>query len=87
MARYITMNAPEKVAFAIIHKATAQVGNTNSVPILFTQGEFMEWSSYDRDLTKNIDEEKSYTDVIRNREKSAMPLSYYFDPQYGTLRL
>lgn len=83
MARYITMNTPEKVAFAIIHKATAQVGDTNSVPILSTQGEFMEWSSYDRDLTQHIDEEKSYTDVIRNREKSAMPLSYYFDPNTG----
>ncbi|WP_195629736.1 hypothetical protein [Bacteroides finegoldii] len=83
MVRYITMNAPEKVAFTIIHKATAQVGNTNSVPILSTQGEFMEWSSYDRDLTQNINEEKSYTDVIRNREKSAMPLSYYFDPNTG----
>lgn len=83
MARYITMHYPEKVAFTIIHKATAQVGNINSVPILSTQGEFMEWSSYGRDLTQNITEEKSYTDVIRNRKTSDMPLSYFFDPNTG----
>lgn len=82
LARYITKNYPDKVAFTIIHKATAQAGDTNTIPILATQGEFMEWSSYSRDLNKPIDRETSYTDVLNNR-KRGVALSYLFDPNTG----
>lgn len=83
MARYITITYPGRVAFTIIHKATAQTGEVNTVPVLSTQGEFMEWSSYSRDLTQNIDIEKSYTDVLNNRKSKKLPLSYFFDPNTG----
>lgn len=83
MARYITMTYPDRVAFTIIHKATAQTGDIHTIPILSTQGEFMEWSSYARDLTQNIDTEKSYADVRNNRKKKGLPLSYFFDPNTG----
>lgn len=83
MARYITQTYPDRVAFTIIHKATAQTGDIHTIPILSTQGEFMEWSSYTRDLTQNIDTEKSYADVRNNRNKRGLPLSYFFDPNTG----
>ena len=83
MPRYIVKTTPEKVAFAIINKATAQCGSITSVPILSTNGEFMEWDSYSKDLTANITSESSYGDVRNQRNAYAQPLSYFFDPNTG----
>ncbi len=83
MPRYITINSTSRVAMCIINKATAQCGTINTVPILSTNGEFMEWDSYSRDLTANITTESSYGDVRNNRSASNQVLSYYFDPNTG----
>ncbi|MFZ4456861.1 MAG: hypothetical protein ACOYOT_11645 [Bacteroidales bacterium] len=83
MPRYIVKNSPANVAFAIIHKATAQCGSITTVPILSTNGEFMEWDSYSKDLTANITTESSYGDVRNQRNTYAQPLSYFFDPNTG----
>jgi len=83
MPRYIVKNSPANIAFAIINKATAQCGNGTTVPILSTQGEFMEWDSYPRDLTANISTEASYGDVRNQRTAYGQPLSYFFDPNTG----
>ena len=83
MPRYIVKTTPEKVAFAIINKATAQCGTITTVPILSTNGEFMEWDSYNKDLTVNISSESSYGDVRNQRTSYAQPLSYFFDPNTG----
>jgi len=61
MPRYIITNTPDNIAFAIIHKAASYCGNGTAVPVLSTQGEFMEWDSYSRDLTANITTEGTYT--------------------------
>ena len=83
MPRYIVKTTPEKVALAIINKATAQCGSITSVPILSTNGEFMEWDSYSKDLKANISSESSYADVRNNRTIYNQPLSYFFDPNTG----
>jgi hypothetical protein len=83
MPRYIVKTTPANIAFAIINKATAQCGSITTVPILSTQGEFMEWDSYSKDLTANISTEASYGDVRNQRTTYGQPLSYFFDPNTG----
>lgn len=83
MPRYIVQNSTSRIAMVIINKATAQCGSVNTVPILSTNGEFMEWDSYSRDLTANITTESSYGDVRNNRSTNNQILSYFFDPNTG----
>lgn len=83
MPRYIIKNTPANIAFGIINKATAQCGNGTTVPVLSTNGEFMEWDSYSKDLTANITTESSYGDVRNQRNTYGQPLSYFFDPNTG----
>jgi hypothetical protein len=83
MPRYIVKTTPTKVAFCIINKATAQCGSGTTVPILTTQGEFMEWNSYSRDLKANITTETNYADVRNYRSSYSQPVSYFFDPNTG----
>lgn len=83
MPRYIITNTPDNIAFAIIHKAAAYCGNGTTVPVLSTQGEFMEWDSYSRDLTANISTEGTYGYTRGQRSTYDQPLSYFFDPNTG----
>ena len=83
MPRYIVQNSISRIAMVIINKATAQCGSVKTVPILSTNGEFMEWDSYSKDLTANITTEGSYGDVRNNRSANNQILSYFFDPNTG----
>lgn len=83
MPRYIVKTTPNNIAFCIINKATAQCGTGTTVPILTTQGEFMEWNSYSRDLKANITTETNYADVRNYRSTYSQPVSYFFDPNTG----
>ena len=85
MPRYIVTNSPTNIAFAIIHKAASYCGNGTTVPVLSTQGEFMEWDSYSRDLTANISTEGTYSYTRGQRSTYNQPLSYFFDPNTGHL--
>jgi hypothetical protein len=83
MPRYIVTNSPANIAFAIIHKAAAYCGNGTTVPVLSTQGEFMEWDSYSKDLTASISTEGTYDYTRNQRSLYGQSLSYYFDPNTG----
>jgi hypothetical protein len=83
MPRYIVTNSPANIAFAIINKAAAYCGNSTTVPILSTQGEFMEWDSYNKDLTVNISTEGTYDYTRNQRSNYGQLLSYFFDPNTG----
>jgi hypothetical protein len=83
MARYITVNNTNRIAVAISHKASPYFGTVNTVPIVVTNGEFMEWDSYARDLKANITLETTHRDVINARTTNQQLVSYFFDPNTG----
>ena len=83
MVRYIINKMSDRVAFAIMHKTSKSFGASPNIPIIVTNGEYMEWDSYGIDLKANIVTDKTYPNVIAARTNSQQLLSFYSCPNTG----
>ena len=80
---HLVRTHPKRMAAVILNKSRPSFGDANTVPALVTNGEYMEWNSYEVDLKEKNRSDRTMAAIYTANAKAPQLISFFSDPNTG----